>query len=408
MNTNSIKMKSFSIAISVLFTGFGATGVLADKGKVVKQGETTAITFPDQESAGKEGLDYENAKPMPMPTVDLPPSEVPAPGTLEGVGPPGSVGGGRGDGKENPVRVVPKDKVNLKGTDSESRLDSIAPAEFGTANLPYTTSRVDLSSNTVSKLYPYQAAGKLFFKKPDGTYMCSASLIKKGLVVTAAHCVANFGNNQFYSNWEFNPAYYDGLAPYGKWTVKSVRVMTSYINGTDPCASASPGVVCKNDIAVMSLNPQSGRYAGDSTGWYGYGWNGYGFTGSSFSVGTIALINQLGYPSSHDGGNRMQRTDAEGYTSDATTVNNTIWGSRQTGGSSGGPELVNLGQAAVLSGGVNYGSEAQYNTVVGVTSWVTTASGYAVKKMGASPFLDTNIVKLVDAECAGGNPACRL
>ena len=29
--------------------------------------------------------------------------------------------------------------------------------------------------------------------------MCSASLIKPGIVVTAAHCVANYGQHQFYS-----------------------------------------------------------------------------------------------------------------------------------------------------------------------------------------------------------------
>ena len=33
----------------------------------------------------------------------------------------------------------------------------------------------------------------LFFKIGSSTYVCSASLIKRGVVVTAAHCVANFG-----------------------------------------------------------------------------------------------------------------------------------------------------------------------------------------------------------------------
>ena len=58
--------------------------------------------------------------------------------------------------------------------------------------------------------YPFRAAGKLFFKKAAETRICSASLIKRGLVVTAAHCVANYGKNEHYLNFEFVPAYDNG------------------------------------------------------------------------------------------------------------------------------------------------------------------------------------------------------
>ena len=40
-----------------------------------------------------------------------------------------------------------------------------------------------------------------------------------------------------------------------------------YYTGTDNCAVF--GVVCPDDVAVIVLNPQSGRYAGVFTGWYG-------------------------------------------------------------------------------------------------------------------------------------------
>ncbi|MBK5963761.1 hypothetical protein CCR95_06600 [Thiocystis minor] len=180
--------------------------------------------------------------------------------------------------------------------------------------------------------------------------------------------------------------------------------MTSYFNGTDPCQAGALGVVCKNDIAVLELTPKSGAYPGTNTGWYNYGWNGYGFTGGGLAVGAVALINQLGYPVSHDGGNRMQRTDSQGYISNSTSVNNTIWGGRQTGGSSGGPELVNLGIGAVLSGGVGLGSEAAFNTVIGVTSWGYT--NQAIKRQGASPFLSTNISVLISSACASSDPRC--
>jgi hypothetical protein len=98
----------------------------------------------------------------------------------------------------------------------------------------------------------------------------------------------------------------------------------------------------------------------------------------------------------------MQRTDSQGFVSGF--VNNTVWGGRQTGGSSGGPELVNLGLPAVLSGGVLYGADAAFDIVVGVTSWGYTDQ--AIKEQGASPFTTNNIVSLVGSACGGAPAAC--
>jgi V8-like Glu-specific endopeptidase len=70
--------------------------------------------------------------------------------------------------------------------------EQVAPQESGTTNHPFTTARADLSGATASNAYPYRASGKLFFNIGTATYMCSASLIKRGVVVTAAHCVAEF------------------------------------------------------------------------------------------------------------------------------------------------------------------------------------------------------------------------
>ena len=103
---------------------------------------------------------------------------------------------------------------------------------------------------------------------------------------------------------------------------------TKYYNGTDNCAQY--GVICPDDVAVITLNPRSGRYAGYYTGWFGYGWNGYGFNASS-----QALISQLGYPVALDGGLLMERNDSQGFVSTSLS-NNTIIGSLMTGGSSGG------------------------------------------------------------------------
>ncbi len=89
-------------------------------------------------------------------------------------------------------------------------------------------------------------------------------MIKRGLVVTAAHCVANYGQQQFYHNWHFYPGYRNGVAPFGNWTVFQAWVKTAYFNGTDNCAVY--GVVCPDDVAVLILNTQNGVVRGDPNG----------------------------------------------------------------------------------------------------------------------------------------------
>jgi V8-like Glu-specific endopeptidase len=353
------------------------------------QGRNAVASFSVPESARGMSLeDMASAKSLDLPQAPYAPQGEARAAALRGT--PGFSPGATGDGRMRP-EFVPL---------TEGEIDGPTPNEFGTSNHPFTTSRVDTVSlagnvNPTSKLYPYRAAGKLFFKIGASSFVCSASLIKRGLIVTAAHCVTAFGG-AWYTNFVFVPAKYDALAPYGTWTGVTAWAMTSYKNGTDSCAVS--GIVCANDVAVISIKKNAvGAYPGNSTGWLGYGWDGYGFT--VFNDQNVALINQLGYPVSHDAGNRMQRTDSQGFV-DSGMSNNTVWGSRQTGGSSGGPEVVNLGTLATLSG-TSVGSEASMNIVVGVTSWGYTST--AVKQMGASPFTSGNIVALVSAACTGAS-----
>ena len=117
----------------------------------------------------------------------------------------------------------------------------IGTQEWGTSNLPFSTARADLinpngTSHPTNTLYPYRASGKLFFTDGGSSFVCSASMIKRGVVVTAAHCVAAFGQSRFYSNFQFVPGYRNGNAPFGVWAAQTVCVMTSYFNGTDTCS----------------------------------------------------------------------------------------------------------------------------------------------------------------------------
>ncbi|RQY17581.1 hypothetical protein DF105_24485 [Burkholderia stagnalis] len=363
-----------------------ATGALAQQ--IRTHGAVTQITLPER-AVQVAAIDFKNAKPMPLPRPITAPASMldslmynarPA------LGVPGFAQGGAGDGKQRPVQLVAPIDLSQTG---------VQPQEFGTSNQPYTTSQVNAYGNNTQYYYPFRAAGKLFFNIGSATYLCSASLIKPGVVVTAAHCVANFGQRQFYSNWVFVPAYSNGSAPYGTWYGASATVMTSYYDGSDPCAVA--GVICQDDIAVIVLSPQGGSYAGNSAGWYGYGWNGYSYNPSGF-----ALIDQLGYPVALDSGVYMERNESQGFVS-ASNSNNTIIGSLMTGGSSGGPWLVNLGMPPALSG-TGFGNAASHNVVVGVTSWGYTDT--TVKQQGASPFTSGNIVTLVNTVCGSTPAAC--
>lgn len=327
------------VKIGYLFLGAAVIGgtIATDAfagGQVSQQGDVTVFTQSNGGAASV--IDFEKAKPMPLPSVDSAPVG-PDEGSTRQEGTPGFEPGSHGNGKMSPV-VIPRSSVG------ETSEDEFSSQEYGTANHPYTTMRVDnTNSNAVSKTYPFRAAGKLYYNDSDSSYVCSASLIKTGVAVTAAHCVAEFGESRFFSDWRYVPALYKTTAPYGQWYVTEARILTSYYNGTDPCYQS--GVVCENDVAVLVITPQNNAYPGTTTGCLGYGWNGYGFT----DTGNLALINQLGYPASHDSGTKMQRTDSQGFVS-STMSGNTIWGSRQTGGSSGGPEVVNLGTKPVLSG----------------------------------------------------------
>ena len=397
------KFKYLAVGVSGVVGCAMATVAFAQQAQVTEQDGVTTITLPDRGPQAGGGIDYKNAIPLPLPSVRTPVGSPVDSASDVYLGEPGRSQGSQGDGKMKPEVLIPRSE--LKSLNGAGLLGEgvdeggVEPQEYGTSNHPYTTSRVDIPSNQVSKYYPFRPAGKVFFKKPGDsrTWICSASLIKRGVVVTAAHCVSNYGKKQYYTNIEFIPAYYNGIAPYGRWTARNIRIMSSYYNGTDVCATA--GVVCRNDVAVLTVNPKTNpTYPGTSTGWYGYGWNGWGF------VGGKTQITQLGYPGSHDSGQMMQRTESQGFVS-AASASNTVIGSRQTGGSSGGPWLVNLGSPASLTPGeASYGTYPNYNIVVGATSW-----GYislSPKQQGASPFLSTNIVPLVSSACSALPSAC--
>lgn len=247
---------------------------------------------------------------------------------------------------------------------------------FGSFGVPYTEARVKhkptgavgaRSGGYLSATYPYRAIGRLTF---DVGY-CSASLIRRSVLVTAAHCIQNFGSGgNTFSGWTFSPAYYDGNNPYGTWGYLVVVWPGSWANGTD----IGTGSARDNDLAVIIVAKSGGdQFIGDIVGYFSYGWNNYSFVNSA-NTGYLwtAAVSTLGYPGLLDSGRIQQRTDGPSYLTEIEGAGQIYQGSNFTGGSSGGPWLVNFKyQDPAFSGGTNAGLRAARNVIIGVTSWGT-------------------------------------
>jgi len=277
-------------------------------------------------------VDFSSARVMPLPTN--PGASNPTQSLIQALlsgsslGTPGVSAGAAGDGATSSASVP------LPASVASESDGVLSPEDFGTNNHPFSTERADLNTLATNTQYSYSPAGKLFFNISGAGYICSASLIKRGVIVTAAHCVANYGKKQFYSGWTFVPGYRNGAAPFGSWTGATAYVLTAYYAGTDGCATY--GVVCPDDVAVIVLNHQGSAsspvYPGTNTGWFGYGWNGYGY------VTGITQITQLGYPAGLNSAQYMERNDSYGYVSSSNS-NNTVIGSDMNGGSVAVPGL---------------------------------------------------------------------
>lgn len=270
---------------------------------------------------------------------------------------------------------------------SAMRSGPFAPRAFGSFGIPYTSTRVQLGwrsganalaatdANLLSVTYPYRAVGKLFFNTPQGPSYCSASVIRRGVIVTAAHCIQDFGAGQtINSGFRFVPGHYGPAGstlaqqePYGSWPAQGIVRPGAWANGTD----IGCGAARDNDIAVLALRPDGqNRFVADVVGKLGYGWNNPSFV-SSAKTGNlrVAAVTALGYPFILDGGSIMQRSDGPTY---PTTVCNSrqLWqGSNFGGGASGGPWIVNFtGRNPTLGGGATPGFWPTM-MVIGVTSW---------------------------------------
>ncbi|MEV7791383.1 hypothetical protein [Streptomyces sp. NPDC087512] len=117
--------------------------------------------------------------------------------------------------------------------------------------------------------------GKLFFDSPEGSMVCSGTVVKdvnhpgrSNLVWTAGHCVHAGGGGGWYRNIAFVPSYNDlgrseaelsgatttELAPYGTWWADWASTSNQWIQG----GSGSGGDGAAYDYAVLRVRPEQG------------------------------------------------------------------------------------------------------------------------------------------------------
>ncbi|HUG62823.1 MAG TPA: hypothetical protein VMP03_13315 [Methylomirabilota bacterium] len=384
-----IKTMSLSVSITLLATGLANANVT-----VAKRLPAPAMASQSFSPNAAKGL-----LPMVSSASRLPSSETAA----EPAGPMGFASETPG-----PRKVVRAKKARITAAVAS---DLVGPQAFGAQKHPFTTKSafITLGSTAIASTSydPFRPTGKLWMRFGGSWFVCSASMIDIGIAVTAAHCVHNFGKGR--SGWPdevvFQPAHFFGQSPYGDFWAEVVRVPKVYYNGKDKCTVK--GIVCENDVAVVTLRPNEGVYPGETVGYYGFGWNGFSFT--KFLGKKAGQITQLGYPVSLNGGAGMLRTDSLGYVADPSNV---IVGSDQTGGSSGGPWVVNLGSDPSRNNNPNP-KASNRNVVVATTSWGFTDGKQKVQ--GASLFANnktfttkgrSNIEALYKDACATTPAAC--
>ncbi len=268
------------------------------------------------------------------------------------------------------------DLADAQAAEQSESLGPVAPDASSAFGARFTTSRVFPDVSTV--YYPYRTAGKLFFHDPrtGGNFVCSASVLRPRIIVTAGHCVTHASTSSdsryFYSNFVFVPAYNNGSAPYGVWTPSEEWVTNTWY-------FSDGSVPNQQDVAMLIANDQRSKL-GYITGWLGYYTNQLGNNN----------VTMLGYPCNLDSCAKMQETFAQTFEYGGN--NTDIYGSAMKGGASGGPWIQDFGIPPVGAPAGLLGN----NYLVAVTSYqpVNTSLMY----LGASN-LDSRFLSLLTDAC---------
>lgn len=124
--------------------------------------------------------------------------------------------------------------------------------------------------------FPWRVNCKLILRFNSTWYVASGVLIDPIHVLTAGHCVYDYGGAGWADEIIVIPGYENGMEPYGTANALQLHSWTGWINNGD----------FNHDMGVIDLD----RHVGALTGWHGYGYN----NNSSFF--TTNTFHNPGYP----------------------------------------------------------------------------------------------------------------
>ncbi|WP_367045384.1 hypothetical protein [Streptomyces sp. Je 1-332] len=212
--------------------------------------------------------------------------------------------------------------------------------------------------------------GKIFFDAPEGSMVCSGTVVKdprnpgkSNLVWTAGHCVHAGSAGGWYRNITFVPAYNDlgkseaelsnaapqEVAPYGQYWADWVSTSAEWIDQ----GAASGGAGAPYDYAVMHVKPEQGSKSLEET----VG-NALDVDFSTPSAQSVSSMGAWGYPAAppYNGQIMHKCIDKPGRLS-LTTSQPTMYriGCTMTGGSSGGGWFRMVGDKTQLVSNTSIG-----------------------------------------------------
>lgn len=197
---------------------------------------------------------------------------------------------------------------------SAASADGPGTAEFPQTGAPWTGGQIE------------STAGRVFFTYDGRAASCSGNAVTSGnssTVMTAGHCVKLDG--AWHTDWVFVPGYHDGNAPFGEWPAVSTHATPQWEASED----------MNYDVGAAKVAETGGELLTDVVGGQGL----------AFHTGYEIDAYAFGYPAAdpYDGETLIY---CSGTTfEDPLLTNAHGLGCDMTGGSSGGPWLVDFDEA---------------------------------------------------------------
>ncbi len=186
-----------------------------------------------------------------------------------------------------------------------------------------------------------RTTGRIFFTTQGRNASCSGTAVtsaNKSVVLTAGHCVKM--NGAFHTNWVFVPGYAAGNRPFGTWPATRLLTTQQW--------NASEDI--NFDVAAAVVAPLEGKTLVDAVGGQGV----------AFNQQRRRQMYAFGYPAAtpYDGSKLVY---CSGRTFDDFLASNDLGLTcNMTGGSSGGPWMLNFNESTGL-GTQNSVNSFKYN-----------------------------------------------